>query len=490
MSVPAAFAAVDLGATSGRVIRAEVGADGVRLREVARFPNAAAPDDGGTLRWDLSALFAHILEGVRAAGEAGPLTGIGIDTWAVDYGLLDAEGRLLAEPVAYRDARTEAVIDEVHASVPPADLYAVSGMQHLPFNTIYQLAAEQRGLLWARADQALLLPDLLAYWLTGARVSEYTNASSTALLDQRTGQWSADLMGRLGIPAGLFPPVVQPGHRIAVLSEDIQRRTGLGPVPVYAVGSHDTASAVASVPAAGTDFAYISSGTWSLVGVELDEPVLTEASRQGNFTNERGVDATVRYLRNVMGLWVLSESQRLWDERGQGVPIGPLLQAAAEEEPRRTIVDVDHPDFLPPGDMPARLAAHAESAGQPVPQTPAQVARCVIDSLAVAYRRAIDDARRLCGKDIDVIHVVGGGSQNTLLCQATADATGLPVVAGPEEGTALGNVLVQARAAGVLTGDLSALREVGARGLELRRYAPDPREREAWAAVGSREIGL
>ncbi|WP_159621722.1 rhamnulokinase [Ruania rhizosphaerae] len=486
MPGPAAFAAVDLGATSGRVIRAEVAgtSDGVVLREVARFPNAATADDGGTLRWHLTALFEEVLEGLRAAGEAGPLDGIGIDTWAVDYGLLDADGQLLAEPVAYRDPRTEAVIDDVHTRVPPSDLYAVSGMQHLPFNTVYQLAAEQRGPLWGRAEQALLLPDLLAYWLTGARVSEYTNASSTALLDQRTGQWSGELMDRLAIPAGLFPPVVHPGEQIGVLSEEIQRRTGLGPVPVYAVGSHDTASAVASVPAETSDFAYISSGTWSLVGVELEEPVLTEASREANFTNERGVDGTVRYLRNVMGLWVLSESQRVWDERGQGIPIGPLLQAAAEEAPRRTIIDVDHPDFLPPGDMPARLAEHAAATGQPVPETPAQVARCVIDSLAVAYRKAIEDAQRLSGQRVPVIHVVGGGSKNELLCQATADATGLPVIAGPEEGTALGNVLVQARAAGVLAGDLTALRAVGARGLELRRYEPDASEREAWAAVG------
>ncbi|SED54000.1 rhamnulokinase [Ruania alba] len=483
----AAFAAVDLGATSGRVIRAEVdpsSSDGVVLREVVRFSNGAQADDGGTLRWDLSALFAEVLQGLQAAGEAGPLLGIGIDTWAVDYGLLDATGELLAEPVAYRDSRTELVIEQVHASVPPAELYGISGMQHLPFNTIYQLAAEQQGPLWDRADHALLLPDLLAYWLTGERVSELTNASSTALLDQRTGHWSAELMDRLDVPAGLFPPVVQPGTQIGTLTADVQQRTGLGAVPVYAVGSHDTASAVASVPATGRDFAYISSGTWSLVGVELDAPVLTEESRAANFTNELGVDGTVRYLRNVMGLWVLSESQRVWAERGQEVGIEELLAEAAQLPARRTVLDVDHPDFLPPGDMPERLAAHARSTGQPVPESPAEVARCVIDSLAVAYRRAVADATRLSGRDVSVVHVVGGGSKNALLCQAAADAIGLPVIAGPEEGTALGNVLVQARAAGALNGDLSALRAVGARGLPLRRYEPDLSEHEAWAAVG------
>ncbi|UFU05884.1 rhamnulokinase [Ruania halotolerans] len=484
----AAFAAVDLGATSGRVIRAEVdpsGADGVRLREVVRFANAAEADDGGTLRWDLSSLFEQVLQGLQTAGEAGPLLGIGIDTWAVDYGLLDAAGQLLAEPVAYRDSRTEQVIEQVHAAVPPDELYGVSGMQHLPFNTIYQLAAERRGQLWDRADQALLLPDLLAYWLTGQRVSELTNASSTALLDQRSRAWSQVLMDRLGIPADLFPPVVEPGTQIGVLTAEIRERTGLGAVPVYAVGSHDTASAVASVPAEGSDFAYISSGTWSLVGVELDAPVLTEESRAANFTNELGVDGTVRYLRNVMGLWVLSESQRVWAERGQQIGIEQLLTGAAHVPARRTVLNVDHPDFLPPGDMPARLAAHARSTGQPEPVTPGEVARCVIDSLAVAYRRAIADATSLSGKPVRVVHIVGGGSRNALLCQAAADAIGLPVIAGPEEGTALGNVLVQARAARVLGGDLSALRRVGARGLELRHYEPDLSEYQAWAAVGS-----
>ncbi|WP_147918711.1 rhamnulokinase [Ruania zhangjianzhongii] len=476
------FAAVDLGATSGRVIRAEVSPDGVQLAEVHRFANEAT-HDGGALRWNVSALFAEVLTGLRVAGADGDLDGIGIDSWAVDYGLLDAAGQLLAEPIAYRDERTTAVIEEVHAQISPERLYATSGMQYLPFNTIYQLAAERRGPFWDRAARTLLLPDLLGYWLTGAQVAELTNASTTALLDQRTRTWATELLSAVDVPADLLPPVVPPGSLIGTLTEDIQERTGLGPVNVYAVGSHDTASAVLAVPAEREDFAYISSGTWSLVGVELEHPVLTEASRTANFTNELGVDARVRYLRNVMGLWVLSECQRTWAEAGHEVDLPALLSEAAALPARRTVVDVDHPDFMPPGDMPARLAEHARSTGQAVPSTPAEFARCVIDSLALAYRRAISDAVRLSGKQVSVVHVVGGGSHNALLCQATADATGLPVLAGPAEGTALGNALVQARAAGVLSGDRTALRAVAARSAQVRRYQPDPAEHRAWRAA-------
>lgn len=470
---PGAFVAVDLGASSGRVIRGEVVAGEVTLTEVARFPNGATPDQSGTLRWDLSGLVQAILEGLRAAGELGPVASIGIDTWAVDYGLLDSRGALLAEPVAYRDGRNEAAVPRVHERVSPAELYAISGMQHLPFNTAYQVNAEQQGELWARASTLLLVPDLIAYLLTGAKVAELTNASTTALLDVGAGDWSTELLERLDIPRDLLPDVVMPGSVIGTLSPEAAERTGLGEVPVVAVGSHDTASAVVGVPARRSDFAYISCGTWSLVGVELDEPIRTEASRAKNFTNELGVDGTVRYLRNVMGLWVLQESQRTWAEQEVAVELQQLLADAARLPERGTVIDVDHPDFLPPGDMPARIAAHAEATGQPVPTTPAEITRCILDSLAVAYRRAVRDAVDLSGREVGVIHVVGGGSRNALLMQLTADATGLEVVAGPEESTALGNVLVQARALGAVpdTG-LAGLREIASRGPDLVTYRP------------------
>ncbi|CAM3335764.1 rhamnulokinase family protein [Occultella aeris] len=493
-----AFAAVDLGASSGRVIRAEVARVGgerrLVLEEVARFANGAVPDGAGTLRWDLTGLFGEVVQGLRAAGRRGPLAGIGIDSWAVDYGLIGADGALVAEPVAYRDERTAPVIAGVHSAVDPEELYRIAGMQHLPFNTIYQLAAERAAGGLEGVERALLIPDLLAYLLTGVAVSELTNASTTALLDQRTRTWSTDLLGRIGVRAGLLPDVVEPGHVIGTLSESVREATGLGEVPVIAVGSHDTASAVAGIPARGADFAYVSCGTWSLVGVELTEPVLTEASRAANFTNELGVDGTVRYLRNVMGLWLLQESQRAWREAGDpgtdiSTDITALLDAAARVPARRTLVDVDHPDFLPPGDMPARIAAHARASGQPVPATAAEVTRCILDSLTVAYRRAVREATELSGHPVRVLHIVGGGSRNALLCQAAADATGLPVIAGPDESTAIGNVLVQARAVGALTGDLVALRAVAARGLTLARYEPDPTERAAWAAAEERVHG-
>jgi len=496
---PGAFVAVDLGASSGRVIRGVVvegtdGTDGrhVRLTEVSRFPNGASPDVEGTLRWDLTGLVEAILDGLSAAGEQGPVASIGIDTWAVDYGLLDEHGALLAEPVAYRDDRTEAAVPRVHERVSPEELYAIGGMQHLPFNTVYQLDAEQQEQLWERARTLLLVPDLLAYLLTGARVAEQTNASTTALLDVASGDWSPQLLQRLGIPRELLPDVVAPGTVIGTLTPAVAERTGLGEVPVVAVGSHDTASAVVGVPAQRADFAYISCGTWSLVGVELGEPIRTEASRAKNFTNELGVDGTVRYLRNVMGLWVLQESQRTWAERGEAVELLQLLADAADVPERRTVIDVDHGDFLPPGDMPARIAAHARASGQPVPTTPAEVARCILDSLAVAYRRAVRDATELSGQQVGVIHVVGGGSRNALLMQLTADATGLEVVAGPEESTALGNVLVQARALGALPdgGGLDALREVAARGVTLVSYRPaHDLDARAWAEAEARVHG-
>ncbi|MFV0426260.1 MAG: rhamnulokinase [Beutenbergiaceae bacterium] len=477
----AAFAAVDLGASSGRVIRAELGRaqPTIELQEVARFDNGARSDDRGTLRWNIRELFEHIVDGLRAAAELGPLDSIGIDTWAVDYGLLDGDGVLLADPVAYRDARNEAAVPWVHERISPERLYAINGLQYLPFNTVFQLAAEQRGPLWQRAQRALLIPDLLSFWLTGRQVAERTNASTTGLLDVGTGQWSPEILGALGIPATLLPEVVAPGAIIGTLTPALAQRTGLGQIPVVAVGSHDTASAIVGVPAQRRDFAYISCGTWSLVGVEREAPIRTEASRSKNFTNELGVDGTVRYLRNVMGLWVLQETMRTWEQAGRKPSLDDLLAAAAQVAPMRTVVDIDHPDFMPPGDMPARLAAHARESGQPVPRTDGEMVRCILDSLAQAYQRAIADAVELSKTPVSVIHVVGGGAHNALLMQLTADVTGLSVIAGPSESTALGNVLVQARTLGVLpesgTDDpagLAGLRAIGARGLQLTSYHP------------------
>lgn len=467
------FAAVDLGASSGRVMAARVGPDRIELAEAHRFPNRPVRV-AGTLHWDVLSLYAGVLDGLRAAGrDAGVLDGVGIDSWAVDFGLLDGDGALLGNPVHYRDARHETAVAAVHGVVPPDELYRVSGLQHLPFNTVFQLAAARDTAQFRAAERMLLVPDLLAYWLTGAVGAEVTNASTTGLLDAGTREWSEELIARLRLPRALFPPLRRPGERLGELGPDVLAETGLtGPVPLTAVGSHDTASAVAGVPADGDRFAYVSCGTWSLVGVELEKPVLTEASRQAGFTNELGVDDTVRYLRNVMGLWLLQESLRTWSAAGLPADLAGLLAAAAQVPAFAAVVDPDDSRFLPPGDQPARIAAFCRETGQTPPQSQAETVRCILDSLALAYRRAVREAVALSGREVDVVHLVGGGARNTLLCQLTADACGVPVVAGPVEAAALGNALVQARAAGVVHGGLAELRALLRATQETRTYTP------------------
>ena len=460
------YAAVDLGASSGRVIAGTVTDSVLDVEEVHRFDNEPVRLPDG-LHWDVLGLYREVRAGLA---KAGPIRSAGIDSWAVDYGLLDGEGALLGLPYHYRDDRN------LGPRKAPADLYAVTGIADLPFNTIHQLLAEPAARLGA-ARQVLLMPDLLGYWLTGEVGAERTNASTTQLLDVRAGDWSRPLIESVGLPPGLFPKLREPG-------------TVIGPIggldaDLVAVASHDTASAVAAVPAVGDRFAYISCGTWSLVGVELTGPVLTEASRLANFTNETGVGGTIRYLRNVMGLWLLQECQRAW-----GISdVCSLLAAAASAEPFAALVDVADPAFLAPGDaehgdMPSRIAARCDGA---VPDGPAAFTRCVLESLAVGHRLAVRDAVRLSGRPVDTVHVVGGGARNALLCQLTADACGLPVVAGPVEATALGNLLLQATAYGVLR-DLAQSRALVAATQSLTTFAPsDP---AAWDDAVARTRAL
>jgi len=453
--MPRTYAAVDLGASSGRVVAGRVEDERIELEVVHRFPNGVGEADGH-LRWDLTRLTTEVRAGLDRLVAAHPeVESIGIDTWGVDYGLLDAEGLLLAQPVAYRDDRTAEVIDDVHARAAPEELFSINGLQFLPFTTLYQLVAEQRGPDWDRATQLALIPDLIAHELTGELRSEATNASTTGLLDIRTGDWSADLLGRLGVPPSLLPAIEAPGS---------VRGTGPHGLHVVTVGSHDTASAVIGVPATTEHFAYIASGTWSLVGLELPAPVLTPEAMAANFTNEGGVDGRTRFLRNVGGLWLLQESMRAW---GRDDVAGLLAEAAALSD-GGPVIDVDDPAFVPPGDMPQRIA---DAAGRR-DLSPVATARCIIDSLASAYARRVQQAAALADTTVDVIHVVGGGSVNDLLCQRTADLAGLPVVAGPVEATALGNVVVQARAAGALAGSVTDLRAAIAASVELRRFDP------------------
>ncbi|MEV6643933.1 rhamnulokinase family protein [Amycolatopsis sp. NPDC051371] len=449
------MAAVDLGASSGRVMAGTVGSSVLSVEEVRRFANGGI-QAGPVLYWDVLGLYRETLAGIR---EAGPVSGIGIDSWAVDYGLLDERGALLGNPVHYRDSRTEGVPAAVASKVSDRELYDVTGLQQLPFNTLYQLVSEGDRLDAART--MLLIPDLLNYWLTGSIGAERTNASTTQLYDVRSRTWATSLASQVGIPPGLLPPLRDPGTVVGTASE-------LVGLPVVAVGSHDTASAVVAVPASGTNFAYISSGTWSLAGLELPSPELSDAALAANFTNEGGVDGTIRFLRNVMGLWVLSETLRTWSTSD----LAGLLLAAASSPGLAAVVDIDAPEFLPPGDMPARLAAACSVTGQRPPSSRAEVVRCILDSLALAYRRTLRQAASLTGRTIDVVHIVGGGARNELLCQLTADACGVPVLAGPVEAAALGNVLVQARALGEDLPDLAAMRALVRETQEVRRYEP------------------
>jgi len=477
-------AAVDLGASGGRVICGRLDGGRLEITEAGRFANVPVTA-GGTLHWDILRLYRGVLEGLRAAATAGPLDSAGIDSWGVDYGLLDRAGALLGNPVHYRDARTTGVMESVLARIPAAELYQVTGIQQLPFNTIYQLAAAAGTPQLQAAGTLLLIPDLLGYWLTGEAGAEVTNASTTQLYDITARTWATDLMARAGIPAAVFPPLRQPGNLIGPMLAGPAAEAGLAPgLPVVAVGSHDTASAVAAVPATGTDFAYISCGTWSLVGMELDRPVLTEASRLANFTNETGVDGTVRYLRNVMGLWLLQESLRTWSAAGRPARLGPLLAAAARAKPLRCLIDPADPVFLAPGDMPARITAACAATGQPVPAGRPGIVRCIMDSLALAYREAIMTVQEQSGRHVAAVHIVGGGSRNELLCQLTADACGLPVVAGPAEASAIGNVLVQARRLGAAPADLAGLRGLLRAAHPLRRYEPAGQDADAGQGTG------
>lgn len=463
-------AAVDLGATSGRVMLGYVEDRMLRLEAVSRFPNGPVAGPDG-LHWDFSALYRHVVEGLREAVAREPeLASAGVDSWAVDYGLVEG-GELLGEPFHYRDDRTARGVELVHARIPFNDLYRRNGLQFLPFNTLYQYVTE-RGL--GDAEVALLIPDLVAFLLTGARVAERTNASTTGLVDVHTGEWDRDLAERVGIDASVLPPLVDPGSSLGTLKGAARERVG-SPVEVVAVGSHDTASAVVAVPLSTPDAAYISCGTWGLVGVELDEPVITDEAREANFTNEGGVDGRVRFLHNVTGLWLLSESVRAWEaEDGAPIDLPGLLESAASVDTGIALFDANDPRLSAPGDMPARISAVLEESGAPAPASRAAFARTIVESIAQAFATAVATAGRLTGRDIDVIHVVGGGALNRLLCQATADRSGLPVLAGPVEATAIGNVLVQARAHGWFGADasLETLREAVVAAFPPVRYEP------------------
>lgn len=465
-----AVAAVDLGATSGRVMIGYVGDGELRLEQVARFPNGPVEGPDG-LHWDFSALYRHIVAGLREACAREPgIASVGIDSWAVDYGLVSGD-RLLAEPFHYRDQRCATGVERVHAVAGFDRLYRRNGLQFLPFNTLYQFAVETG---FADADAALLIPDLVAFLLTGTRVAERTNASTTGLVEVRTGDWDAALLAELDLPARLLPRLVDPGTPLGPIRGTAADQIGAAP-EVITVGSHDTASAVVAAPLSTPDAAYISCGTWGLVGVELDAPLVSDDARAANFTNEGGVDGRIRFLHNVTGLWLLSESVRAWEAAdGHSIDLPALLEDAAAVTGEIPLFDANDPALSAPGDMPARIAAVLREAGAEVPTSRAAFARTIVESIAQAFADALHTAARLTGRQLDVVHIIGGGALNRVLCQATADRSRLPVLAGPVEATALGNVLIQARAHGWFGPDatLETLRAAVAAAFPPERYTP------------------
>jgi rhamnulokinase len=493
-------AAIDLGASSGRVVIGHGTQRGFALREVSRFANRPRPV-GGVLRWDARALFAGILDGLRAASEqAGPLDAVAVDGWAVDYGLLDGDGGLIVDPANYRDPRTEPPFAAVTgtpggvAGVDAVRLYEATGIAPQPINTVFQLMAERGSAQIAAARHVLLVPDLMTYWLSGQMGTELTNASTTGLLDPHTRTWARDVADALGVPAGLFPPLRAAGELAGPVSGPIAAELGWDRPPQVVIGpSHDTAAAVAGVPATDAAFAFVCTGTWALAGVELPAPVITGASREAGFSNEAGIDGTTRFLRNVTGFWLLQECVRQWQSEGRQVDLDELTRAAGQLPGLRALIDVQDPGFAAPGEMTERITRACLQTSGVAPSGGAEILRCILDSMAVAIRHAVHDAVRITGRGVRTVHIVGGGVANPLFCQLVADACGLPAVAGPTEAASWGNVLVQARALGVAGDTLPELRSLVQRGVNLARYQPDDQQ-AAWAradeiVLSSRAIG-
>lgn len=474
------FVAFDLGATSGRTILGSITGNKLEMKELTRFPNQVLPL-GGHVHWNIFSLYEHLCEGLRAAaGEGVEISSIGIDTWGVDIAFVGRDGELLGMPYAYRDPQTEGAPESYFKEVMPRqEVYDCTGIQIMDFNTIYQLYALRRGgsSQLEAADKLLFIPDALSYLLTGEMVTEYTIASTSQLLNPRTKCIEGALLEGMGIAADKFCPVVMPGHQIGLLNEQLAAATGLGRIPVVAVAGHDTASAVAAVPACNERFAYLSSGTWSLMGIETREPVITEQTFAYNITNEGGVEGTTRLLKNITGMWLLEECLKEWKHAGTEYSYPEIVRLAGEAEPFRSMIDPDDASFAHPESMTAVIQAYCQRTGQPSPDTHAELIRTIFESLALKYRMVLDRFRELAPFPIERLHVIGGGSKNALLNQFTANSTGTPVVAGPSEATAIGNIMLQAKAAG-LAGSLAEMRQLIARCVPTETFTPD--DTQSW----------
>jgi rhamnulokinase len=468
------IAAIDLGAESGRVMLAQFDGARITLREAHRFANVTV-NANGTLHWDILRLFADIKLGLRAAAQLadGTLDSIGIDTWGVDFALLDAQDALIGNPVCYRDARTNGMLARVGAQLGRERIFARTGIQFIQINTLYQLAAmvEQRSPQLDIARSFLMVPDLLNFWLCGAKANEYTDASTTQMLDVHSRDWARDLIRDIGAPTHIFGNVISPGTRLGALRKDVADEIGIAPTPVIAPATHDTASAVVAAPLSARDAIYISSGTWSLMGIESQQAMVGASALSANMTNEGGVDGTYRVLKNIMGLWLLQECRRDWAAHGRSYDYAQL-EAMARAAKTTARIDASDERFLAPRDMPARIQQFCVESGQPVPQSDAEIARCVLESLAAEYARVAAQLDTLSGARASAIHIVGGGAQNTLLNQLTANTTQRTVYAGPFEVTALGNALMQLRALGAIN-TLDDARDLVRRNFDVRVFEPE-----------------
>lgn len=467
-----AILAFDFGASSGRCIAGRLKGDSLEVETVHRFANRPVRLNG-RFQWDILGLYREILEGLiiyrRDYGDS--ILSLAVDTWGVDYGLIGRDGRLISNPYHYRDSRTDTIPEKLFAVVSEDELYAAGGIQMMSINTVFQLFAEreENGGLFESARAVAMTPDLLNYFLTGNLRSELSIASTTAMVDPRLRDWNRELIDRLAFPSHLFTPIINPGEEVGRITPDVEAFTGLAGTRVLATTSHDTQSAIAAVPAETDDFIYLSSGTWSLMGVEADEPVLTPRAAQLRFTNEIGAGGKISLLSNIMGLWLIQECKRIWDREGRSFDYGEIVEMAENAGPFAALINPMDPRFTAPKNMPEEIRRAAAETGQPVPQGEAEIARSVFESLALVYRRTMERIEELTGKNYPVLHIVGGGVKNRLLCRMTSEATGLPVVAGPTEATALGSIIVQAAGQGLIPG-IAAGRRLIAGAVKPDRY--------------------
>lgn len=471
--------AFDFGASSGRAIIGCFDGDKITLEEVHRFSNDPV-SVGGTVYWDVLRLFYEIKQGIIKAKIAGGFDSIGIDTWGVDFGLIDSEGKLMENPVHYRDARTVGLVDEAFKTMPKEKLYGITGIQFMELNTLFQLISLKKYRPWMleRADKMLFMPDLFGYMLTGKMCAEYSIASTSQLIDLDKRTWSKEILDAFGIKESVFAPLVQPGTVLGELSKEICEECGVDPVPVISVCGHDTQSAITSVPCEDGDFAFLSSGTWSLFGTELDKPIVNETSMNINITNEGGFDGSTGFLKNIIGLWLIQESRRQWKREGKEYSYADLEKLALAAEPFKCFIDPDAPEFVPHGNIPERVREFCRKTSQYVPETVGEIMRCIYESLAMKYRLTFEKLRECTQRDYPVIHVIGGGTKDGLLCQMTANSCDRTVKAGPIEATVMGNVAVQLMSNGSVE-NIGQARKIVADSSELKTF--EPKDTDKWA---------